>query len=147
MAGRPGNRPWRPARYAGCRRAACAYEAILASCRRRGIRAGDADDQTNAPNWVRRGQRVAVLTEGHGATSRIVAGWRAGAPIQRDDAWIHLTSGSTVRPGRRRITPRNAAASSREAQTCVRGQPLGRDRGLPGVGGGRRLGEEIGWCD
>ncbi len=62
-------------------------------------------------------------------------GWRAGAPLGRDDAWIIFTSGSTGTPKGVAVTHRNAAAFvDAEAQIFLRDNPIGPgDRVLAGL--------------
>lgn len=68
-------------------------------------------------------------------------GWRAGAPLGRDDAWIIFTSGSTGTPKGVAVTHRNAAAFvDAEAQMFLRDNPIGPGTGCwPPVGGVRRV--------
>ena len=79
---------------------------------------------------------VAVITEagllrGPGSSR----GWRATAPLSRDDAWIIFTSGSTGTPKGVAVTHRNAAAFvDAEAQMFLRDNPIGPgDRVLAGL--------------
>jgi non-ribosomal peptide synthetase-like protein len=62
-------------------------------------------------------------------------GWRAGAPLGRDDAWIIFTSGSTGTPKGVAVTHRSAAAFvDAEAQLFLQGNPIGPgDRVLAGL--------------
>lgn len=79
---------------------------------------------------------VAVITEaglarGPGSSR----GWRATAPLGRDDAWIIFTSGSTGTPKGVAVTHRNAAAFvDAEARMFLQNNPLGPgDRVLAGL--------------
>ncbi|AQT81941.1 amino acid adenylation protein [Mycolicibacterium litorale] len=79
---------------------------------------------------------VAVITEaglarGPGSSR----GWRATAPLGRDDAWIIFTSGSTGTPKGVAVTHRNAAAFvDAEARMFLQDNPLGPgDRVLAGL--------------
>ena len=79
---------------------------------------------------------VAVITEaglirGRGSSR----GWRAGAPLTRDDAWIIFTSGSTGTPKGVAVTHRSAAAFvDAEAQMFLQDNPIGPgDRVLAGL--------------
>ncbi len=97
----------------------------------------DADDPPERADLVfNEAQVVAVITEaalsrGPG-TSR---GWRAAAPLARDDAWIIFTSGSTGTPKGVAVTHRNAAAFvDAEAQTFLQDNPIKPgDRVLAGL--------------
>ena len=97
----------------------------------------DADDPPERAELVfNEAQVVAViseagLTRGPGASR----GWRAAAPLARDDAWIIFTSGSTGTPKGVAVTHRNAAAFvDAEARTFLRGKPIGPgDRVLAGL--------------
>lgn len=97
----------------------------------------DADDPEERARLVfGEAQVVAVITErglvrGPG-TSR---GWRAAAPLSRDDAWIIFTSGSTGTPKGVAVTHRNAAAFvDAEALRFLQDNPLGPgDRVLAGL--------------
>ena len=62
-------------------------------------------------------------------------GWRAAAPLARDDAWIIFTSGSTGTPKGVAVTHRNAAAFvDAEAQMFLQDNPMGPgDRVLAGL--------------
>ena len=114
------------------------YEAILAT-----LAAGaayvpvDADDPDERAELVfSEANVVAIVTEagmtrGPGSSR----GWRAGAPLLRDDAWIIFTSGSTGTPKGVAVTHRNAAAFvDAEAQTFLRDNPIGPgDRVLAGL--------------
>jgi non-ribosomal peptide synthetase-like protein len=114
------------------------YEAILAT-----LAAGaayvpvDADDPDERAELVfNEANVVAIVTEagmtrGPGSSR----GWRAGAPLLRDDAWIIFTSGSTGTPKGVAVTHRNAAAFvDAEAQMFLRDNPIGPgDRVLAGL--------------
>ncbi|CAN5711366.1 non-ribosomal peptide synthetase [soil metagenome] len=73
----------------------------------------------------------AGLTRGVGSSR----GWRAAAPLSRDDAWIIFTSGSTGTPKGVAVTHRNAAAFvDAEAQMFLQDNPIGPgDRVLAGL--------------
>ncbi|WP_435825361.1 Pls/PosA family non-ribosomal peptide synthetase [Mycobacterium simiae] len=62
-------------------------------------------------------------------------GWRATAPLARDDAWIIFTSGSTGTPKGVAVTHRSAAAFvDAEAQIFLQDNPIGPgDRVLAGL--------------
>ena len=62
-------------------------------------------------------------------------GWRAAAPLGRDDAWIIFTSGSTGTPKGVAVTHRNAAAFvDAEARLFLQDNPIGPgDRVLAGL--------------
>jgi non-ribosomal peptide synthetase-like protein len=62
-------------------------------------------------------------------------GWRATAPLARDDAWIIFTSGSTGTPKGVAVTHRSAAAFvDAEAQMFLQDNPIGPgDRVLAGL--------------
>ncbi|WP_460353691.1 Pls/PosA family non-ribosomal peptide synthetase [Mycobacterium sp. ZZG] len=97
----------------------------------------DADDpQERADLVFTEAQVVAVITErglvrGPGSSR----GWRATAPLTRDDAWIIFTSGSTGTPKGVAVTHRSAAAFvDAEAQMFLKDNPLGPgDRVLAGL--------------
>ncbi|WNG90468.1 amino acid adenylation domain-containing protein [Mycobacterium sp. ITM-2016-00317] len=97
----------------------------------------DADDPPERAELVfAEAQVVAVITErglvrGPGASR----GWRATAPLSRDDAWIIFTSGSTGTPKGVAVTHRSAAAFvDAEAQLFLQDNPLGPgDRVLAGL--------------
>ncbi len=97
----------------------------------------DADDPDERAEMVfTEADVVAVITE-HGllrgpGSSR---GWRAAAPLGRDDAWIIFTSGSTGTPKGVAVTHRNAAAFvDAEAQMFLQDNPIGPgDRVLAGL--------------
>lgn len=79
---------------------------------------------------------VAVITEkGLVRGSGSSRGWRAAAPLTRDDAWIIFTSGSTGTPKGVAVTHRNAAAFvDAEARMFLQANPLGPgDRVLAGL--------------
>ncbi|QYL16497.1 Pls/PosA family non-ribosomal peptide synthetase [Mycolicibacterium pallens] len=73
----------------------------------------------------------AGLTRGPGSSR----GWRATAPLGRDDAWIIFTSGSTGTPKGVAVTHRNAAAFvDAEARMFLQHNPIGpADRVLAGL--------------
>ena len=73
----------------------------------------------------------AGLTRGPGSSR----GWRATAPLGRDDAWIIFTSGSTGTPKGVAVTHRNAAAFvDAEARMFLQDNPIGPgDRVLAGL--------------
>ncbi|MCV7193770.1 Pls/PosA family non-ribosomal peptide synthetase [Mycolicibacterium brumae] len=90
----------------------------------------DADDpQERADLVFGEAGVVAIITEaglvrGPGSSR----GWRAQAPLQRDDAWIIFTSGSTGTPKGVAVTHRNAAAFvDAEAETFLQDAPIGPD--------------------
>jgi len=97
----------------------------------------DADDPPERAELVfGEAEVVAIITEaglvrGPGASR----GWRAGAPLARDDAWIIFTSGSTGTPKGVAVTHRNAAAFvDAEAEVFLRDNPIGPgDRVLAGL--------------
>ena len=97
----------------------------------------DADDpQERAELVFTEAGVVAVITEqglvrGPG-TSR---GWRATAPLTRDDAWIIFTSGSTGTPKGVAVSHRSAAAFvDAEARMFLQDNPIGPgDRVLAGL--------------
>ncbi|MCG7594437.1 Pls/PosA family non-ribosomal peptide synthetase [Mycobacterium sp. PSTR-4-N] len=97
----------------------------------------DADDPPERAELVfTEADVVGVITErglirGPGASR----GWRATAPLSRDDAWIIFTSGSTGTPKGVAVTHRNAAAFvDAEAQMFLQDNPLGPgDRVLAGL--------------
>ena len=97
----------------------------------------DADDPPERAELVfTEADVVAVITErglvrGPGSSR----GWRATAPLSRDDAWIIFTSGSTGTPKGVAVTHRNAAAFvDAEAEMFLQGGPLGPgDRVLAGL--------------
>ncbi len=97
----------------------------------------DADDPDERAELVfGEADVVAVITEagllrGPGSSR----GWRAAAPLARDDAWIIFTSGSTGTPKGVAVTHRSAAAFvDAEAQMFLRDNPIGPgDRVLAGL--------------
>jgi len=97
----------------------------------------DADDPDERAELVfGEANVVAVITEtgllrGPGSSR----GWRAMAPLARDDAWIIFTSGSTGTPKGVAVTHRSAAAfADAEAQMFLRDNPIGPgDRVLAGL--------------
>jgi non-ribosomal peptide synthetase-like protein len=114
------------------------YEAILATLATGAAYVPvDADDPDERAELVfAEANVVAVLTEagmtrGPGSSR----GWRAGAPLTRDDAWIIFTSGSTGTPKGVAVSHRNAAAFvDAEAQMFLQDNPIGPgDRVLAGL--------------
>lgn len=97
----------------------------------------DADDpQERADLVFTEANVVAIITEaglsrGPGSSR----GWRAAAPLGRDDAWIIFTSGSTGTPKGVAVTHRSAAAFvDAEARMFLQDNPLGPgDRVLAGL--------------
>ncbi|AKK30894.1 amino acid adenylation protein [Mycobacterium sp. EPa45] len=97
----------------------------------------DADDPDERAELVfHEAGVVAVITEagltrGPGSSR----GWRATAPLGRDDAWIIFTSGSTGTPKGVAVTHRNAAAFvDAEARMFLQHNPIGpADRVLAGL--------------
>lgn len=97
----------------------------------------DADDPDERAQLVfTEANVVAVITErglvrGPGSSR----GWRAVAPLSRDDAWIIFTSGSTGVPKGVAVTHRSAAAFvDAEAKMFLTDNPLGPgDRVLAGL--------------
>ena len=97
----------------------------------------DADDPDERAELVfGEADVVGVITEagllrGPGSSR----GWRAVAPLARDDAWIIFTSGSTGTPKGVAVTHRSAAAFvDAEAQMFSRDNPIGPgDRVLAGL--------------
>ena len=97
----------------------------------------DADDPDERAELVfTEADVVAVITEqglvrGPGSSR----GWRAAAPLSRDDAWIIFTSGSTGTPKGVAVTHRSAAAFvDAEAQMFLQDNPIGPgDRVLAGL--------------
>lgn len=97
----------------------------------------DADDPDERAELVfNEADVVAVITEnglirGPGSSR----GWRAVAPLARDDAWIIFTSGSTGTPKGVAVTHRSAAAFvDAEAQMFLQDNPIGPgDRVLAGL--------------
>uniref|UniRef100_UPI003513590B Pls/PosA family non-ribosomal peptide synthetase n=1 Tax=Mycolicibacterium hippocampi TaxID=659824 RepID=UPI003513590B len=97
----------------------------------------DADDPAERAELVfTEAGVVAVITEqglvrGRGASR----GWRAAAPLSRDDAWIIFTSGSTGTPKGVAVTHRSAAAFvDAEARMFLQDNPIGPgDRVLAGL--------------
>ncbi len=114
------------------------YEAILAT-----LAAGaayvpvDADDPDERAELVfSEANVVAIVTEaGMARGPGSSRGWRAEAPLLRDDAWIIFTSGSTGTPKGVAVTHRSAAAFvDAEAQMFLRDNPIGPgDRVLAGL--------------
>ncbi|RUP03137.1 MAG: amino acid adenylation domain-containing protein [Mycobacterium sp.] len=97
----------------------------------------DADDPDERAELVfREANVVAVITDkGIERTQGASRGWRAEAPLPRDDAWIIFTSGSTGTPKGVAVSHRSAAAFvDAEAQMFVRDSPIGPgDRVLAGL--------------
>jgi non-ribosomal peptide synthetase-like protein len=97
----------------------------------------DADDPPERADLVfGEAGVVAVITEaGMTRGTGSSRGWRAAAPLSRDDAWIIFTSGSTGTPKGVAVTHRNAAAFvDAEAQMFLRDNPIGPgDRVLAGL--------------
>src|SRR6185503_7774998 len=97
----------------------------------------DADDPDERADLVfTEAAVVAVITEAglfRGAGDS--RGWRAAAPLGRDDAWIIFTSGSTGTPKGVAVTHRSAAAFvDAEAQMYLQDNPIGPgDRVLAGL--------------
>ena len=97
----------------------------------------DADDPDERAEVVFSAANVvAVINEaglirGRGSSR----GWRAGAPLSRDDAWVIFTSGSTGTPKGVAVTHRSAAAFvDAEAQMFLQDNPIGPgDRVLAGL--------------
>ncbi|QEN16342.1 Pls/PosA family non-ribosomal peptide synthetase [Mycolicibacterium sp. ELW1] len=97
----------------------------------------DADDPDERAELVfNEAGVVAIITEagltrGPGSSR----GWRATAPLGRDDAWIIFTSGSTGTPKGVAVTHRNAAAFvDAEARMFLQSNPIGpADRVLAGL--------------
>jgi non-ribosomal peptide synthetase-like protein len=90
----------------------------------------DADDPDERAELVfNEAQVVAVMTDagllrGSGSSR----GWRAAAPLTRDDAWIIFTSGSTGTPKGVAVTHRSAAAFvDAEARMFLQDNPIGPD--------------------
>ena len=90
----------------------------------------DADDPDERAELVFREANVAAviteagMTRGPGSSR----GWRAGAPLTRDDAWIIFTSGSTGTPKGVAVTHRSAAAFvDAEARMFLQDNPIGPD--------------------
>lgn len=97
----------------------------------------DADDPDERAELVfREANVVAVITDnGIERTQGASRGWRAEAPLARDDAWIIFTSGSTGTPKGVAVTHRSAAAFvDAEAQMFLQDSPIGPgDRVLAGL--------------
>ncbi len=97
----------------------------------------DADDpEERAALVFNEAQVVAIITDqglvrGPGSSR----GWRAAAPLTRDDAWIIFTSGSTGTPKGVAVTHRSAAAFiDAEARMFLQSSPIGPgDRVLAGL--------------
>jgi len=97
----------------------------------------DADDpQERADLVFGEAGVVGIITEaGLSRATGSSRGWRAGAPLARDDAWIIFTSGSTGTPKGVAVTHRNAAAFvDAEARIFLQDNPIGPgDRVLAGL--------------
>lgn len=97
----------------------------------------DADDPPERADLVfGEADVVAVITEaGLQRRTGSSRGWRAAAPLGRDDAWIIFTSGSTGTPKGVAVTHRSAAAFvDAEAQIFLKDNPIGPgDRVLAGL--------------
>ncbi|CAM4365854.1 Plipastatin synthase subunit E [Mycobacterium basiliense] len=97
----------------------------------------DADDPDERAELVfGEANVVAVITEkGIERTLGASRGWRAEAPLLRDDAWIIFTSGSTGTPKGVAVTHRSAAAFvDAEAQIFLQDNPIRPgDRVLAGL--------------
>ncbi len=114
------------------------YEAILATL---AVGAAyvpvDADDPDERAELVfGEANVVAIVSEaGMARGPGSSRGWRAGAPLPRDDAWIIFTSGSTGTPKGVAVTHRSAAAFvDAEAQMFLQDNPIGPgDRVLAGL--------------
>ncbi len=114
------------------------YEAILATLATGAAYVPvDADDPDERAELVfTEANVVAIVTEsGMSRGPGSSRGWRAGAPLPRDDAWIIFTSGSTGTPKGVAVTHRSAAAFvDAEAQMFLRDNPIGPgDRVLAGL--------------
>jgi non-ribosomal peptide synthetase-like protein len=114
------------------------YEAILATL---AVGAAyvpvDADDPDERAELVfGEANVVAIVSEaGMSRGPGSSRGWRAGAPLPRDDAWIIFTSGSTGTPKGVAVTHRSAAAFvDAEAQMFLQDNPIRPgDRVLAGL--------------
>ena len=114
------------------------YEAILATL---AVGAAyvpvDADDPDERAELVfGEANVVAIVSEaGMARGPGSSRGWRADAPLPRDDAWIIFTSGSTGTPKGVAVTHRSAAAFvDAEAQMFLQDNPIGPgDRVLAGL--------------
>ncbi|AGB26112.1 amino acid adenylation enzyme/thioester reductase family protein [Mycobacterium sp. JS623] len=97
----------------------------------------DADDPDERAELVfGEADVVGIITERGLSRARGESrGWRAGAPLGRDDAWIIFTSGSTGTPKGVAVTHRSAAAFvDAEAQMFLQDNPIGPgDRVLAGL--------------
>ena len=97
----------------------------------------DADDPDERAELVfGEADVVGIITErGLHRAQGESRGWRAGAPLGRDDAWIIFTSGSTGTPKGVAVTHRSAAAFvDAEAQMFLQSNPIGPgDRVLAGL--------------
>src|SRR6202012_2300841 len=97
----------------------------------------DADDPDERAELVfGEANVVAIVSEaGMSRGPGSSRGWRAGAPLPRDDAWIIFTSGSTGTPKGVAVTHRSASAFvDAEAQMFLQDNPIGPgDRVLAGL--------------
>ncbi|MGO4445380.1 Pls/PosA family non-ribosomal peptide synthetase [Mycobacterium sp. 2YAF39] len=97
----------------------------------------DADDPDERAELVfSEAKVVAIITEaGLIRAQGSSRGWRAAAPLGRDDAWIIFTSGSTGTPKGVAVTHRSAAAFvDAEARMFLQDSPIGpNDRVLAGL--------------
>ncbi|BBX00172.1 amino acid adenylation protein [Mycolicibacterium moriokaense] len=97
----------------------------------------DADDPDERADLVfAEAGVVAIITEaGLIRAQGSSRGWRAAAPLGRDDAWIIFTSGSTGTPKGVAVTHRSAAAFvDAEARMFLQDNPIGPgDRVLAGL--------------
>ena len=99
----------------------------------------DADDPEERADLVFGEAGVVGIITAAGLTRATGSsrGWRTGAPLGRDDAWIIFTSGSTGTPKGVAVTHRNAAAFvDAEARIFLQDNPIGPgDRVLPRAAG------------
>ncbi len=97
----------------------------------------DADDPDERAELVfSEAGVVAIITDaGLRRAPGSSRGWRAAAPLGRDDAWVIFTSGSTGTPKGVAVSHRNAAALvDAEAQMFLQDNPIGPgDRVLAGL--------------
>lgn len=97
----------------------------------------DADDPEERADLVFGEAGVVGIITAAGLTRATGSsrGWRTGAPLGRDDAWIIFTSGSTGTPKGVAVTHRNAAAFvDAEARIFLQDNPIGPgDRVLAGL--------------
>ena len=139
MAGRPRASAAATGSGSGCRRAAtrCTWRSCRCWPPARPTCRSTPTIPTSAPSWCSaRPAWSGVITEaglirGPGSSR----GWRAAAPLGRDDAWIIFTSGSTGTPKGVAVTHRNAAAFvDAEARMFLQDKPIGPgDRVLAGL--------------